>query len=135
MELLDMSCEPFLINAGVTAILAQRLVRKLCTFCRSESLPTSEERESMKLLGSRFPLLYKSSGCINCYKTGYKGRVGIFQLLYMSDAMKKLLACKGDYRSFYDQASSEGMKTLAYAAAEKVALGVTSLTEVMRVLF
>lgn len=133
IRLQDMGIEPFLINAGVTAILAQRLVRKLCSICRYEVAPNDAEEACMQKLGVDLPLLFKSRGCEACLQ-GYKGRIGIFQLLIMSHSLRRLIMEKSDYEGICAQATVEGMQSLIADGADKLAAGVTSLSELIRVL-
>ncbi len=134
LRLLDMSIEPFLINAGLTAVLAQRLVRRLCSDCRYEAEPTYREHEYIKRFGIALSCAYKSTGCPACLQTGYKGRVGIFQFLEMSHALRALLTKQPDYLALYNQATKDGMKPLEADAMIKVETGITSLSELIRVL-
>ena len=134
LRLLDMSIEPFLINAGLTAVLAQRLVRRLCVSCRYETEPTHEEREYIKRFSLSVNRFYKSTGCASCFMTGYRGRIGIFQMLTLSYELRALLTKQPDYTALYAQAVKEGMKSLEYDGALKVAAGLTSLSELIRVI-
>lgn len=133
LRLLEMRVEPFLVQAAVTAILAQRLVRKLCSECRFETSPTEEEKECMKRFGIEAQSLYKSDGCAECFNTGYKGRIGIFQLLVMSHSLRALLTHQTDYLSLHAQAVREGMASLSADGALKIRAGITSLSELVRV--
>ncbi len=134
IRLVDMTVEPFLINAALTAVLAQRLVRKLCTSCRFQTLPHDQEQNTLQQLGLQVEALYKSAGCQECLHTGYVGRIGIFQLLSMSDALRALVTRQPNYSLLLRQALREGMQTLALDAQVKIRTGVTSLAEVVRVL-
>ena len=134
LRLLDMSIEPFLINAGLTAVLAQRLVRRFCVSCRYETEPTHEEREYIKRFSLSVNHFYKSTGCASCFMTGYRGRIGIFQMLTLSYELRALLTKQPDYTALYAQAVKEGMKSLEYDGALKVAAGLTSLSELIRVI-
>lgn len=134
LRLLDMSCEPFLINAGVTAVLAQRLVRKLCIFCRYQVQLTSGERELMGRLLLEADWLFKSKGCSQCLNTGYYGRTGIFQLLIMSENLRMHITARPNYSSLYECAFLEGMRPLVTDASAKLVQGITSLSEIVRIL-
>ncbi len=87
MRLMDMGIEPFLINASVTGILAQRLARKICINCRVEYVPSVDEKEILNKLPFTIETLYKGFGCDFCFHLGYKGRIGIFELLLMNDVV------------------------------------------------
>ena len=138
-RLAEMDVEPYLTASSVIAVLAQRLVRLICTQCREEYEISREE-----LLSSApdFPFskgesklkLYKPVGCLRCSKTGYKGRIGIYELLILSDKIKHLALKNGTAGEIAAQAVSEGMVTLRQDGYFKVKKGLTSLEEALRVL-
>ncbi len=138
-RLAEMDVEPYLTASSVIGVLAQRLVRLLCTQCREEYTLSSEE-----LLSSApdFPLakgetkvkFYKPKGCLRCSKTGYKGRVGIYELLVISDKIKKLTLRNSTAGEIAEAAVAEGMVTLRQDGFLKVKKGLTSLEEALRVL-
>ena len=134
LRLRDMAIEPFLINASVTAILAQRLARRLCLDCRHEQVADKAEQTLMNRLQVQGKTIHKSSGCSACLGTGYSGRVGIFSLLSMSHRLRALMNERSDYQTLSECAQQEGMRPLAYDAAKKIENGITSLSEVMRIL-
>ena len=135
----EMGVEPFLTGSAVTAVLAQRLARKLCTNCAEMYIPTREE-----LLNARFSpeqvaaadgvSLYRKSGCPRCNQTGYKGRIGIFQLLVMSESLGRLASQRASREELERAAMETGMKSLWDDGLAKVASGLTSLEELGRVL-
>jgi type IV pilus assembly protein PilB len=134
----EMGVPPFLTGSAVTAVLAQRLARKLCQHCSEMYVPTREE-----LAAARFPLeeiegeeivLHRKVGCPRCSQTGYKGRVGIFQLMRMSEALEHLAAKYASRDELERAAKSGGMKTLWEDGLAKARAGVTSLEELERVL-
>ncbi|MFA5097018.1 MAG: GspE/PulE family protein [Candidatus Margulisiibacteriota bacterium] len=128
-RLLDMGLEPFLISSSVEAILAQRLVRLICKKCKKE-LPAPET------LAERFPeikKIYKGEGCKVCRNTGYKGRTGVFELLLVDEEIRKMITDKKSAQDIKKYAVSKGMRTLYEDGMIKVAQGLTSLDEVMRV--
>jgi type IV pilus assembly protein PilB len=135
----EMGVEPFLTGSAVTAVLAQRLARKLCTHCCELYMPTSEE-----LRGSRFSPeqiasvdgvgFYRKRGCPRCSQTGYKGRIGIFQLMVMSETLERLAATRASRDEVQRAAIEGGMKTLWDDGLAKVVSGLTSLEELSRVL-
>ncbi len=132
LRLLDMGIEPFLLNASLTAILAQRLARKLCEFCKVEETSISQEHEfitSYKLPISRH---FKSSGCASCLHLGYKGRVGIFQLLVITEQLRRSLTSKPSIDDIHAQARDDGMVSLLDDAVLKVNQGTISLHELAR---
>lgn len=134
IRLLDMGIEPYLLNAAVTGILSQRLVRKLCSECKY-CAPLSYE-ESVFIQEFKVPLInsYKSAGCTACKGIGYKGRIGIFELLVMTHELRALIVQQPSFDALYKQAYAEGMKPLLFNAANKIDAGITSVAEVLRVL-
>ncbi|MCC7231284.1 MAG: type II/IV secretion system protein [Fimbriimonadaceae bacterium] len=142
-RLADMEVEPFLISSAVIGVLAQRLVRQICSHCK-ESYTT--QRESLLRYG--FPLpdeigadtggeitLFKGRGCDHCKGSGYKGRTGIHELLMMSDEIRDEILKRGPAHLIRNLAVQTGMKTLQMDAVSKILMGVTSVDEVLRVLY
>lgn len=134
MRLMDMGIEPFLLNAALSGVLAQRLVRKLCFDCRISRVATSDEKKLLKKLGIGGNIIYESSGCAICDNLGYKGRVGIFELLEISPALRSLIIAHATLDTICAQAHADGMKTLQEDAAHKVKDGIISLTEYLRII-
>ena len=134
MRLMDMGIEPFLLNAALSGVLAQRLVRKLCVDCRSSRLATADETKLLKKLGINSTTIYESLGCNACDHLGYKGRVGIFELLEISPALRTLIISNAPFDDIYDQAIADGMITLKEDGAHKVKEGIISLAEFVRVI-
>jgi type IV pilus assembly protein PilB len=132
----EMGVEPFLTGSAVTGVLAQRLARRLCENCREVYEPTEEELNKvgipLELLGRDFEL-FRKHGCGRCRQTGYRGRVGIFQLLRMSEAVASLAVSKASREELERAAVEEGMRTLWADGIEKVSAGLTSLEELARV--
>src|SRR3989339_914336 len=128
-RLIDVGVEPFLISSSVEAVLAQRLVRVICTKCKEEvGVP-----ENIK---ERFPdlkVMYRGVGCKSCKNTGYKGRCGIFELLITDETVRKMVGSKAGVDEIKKYAVSQGMKTLFLDGLGKVKAGITSLDEVLRV--
>lgn len=132
MRLMDMGIEPFLINAAITGVLAQRLARKICQNCRIETKPDEQEQRILKRIGLDLPTVFKGKGCSDCMHLGYKGRTGIFELLVMTPALRSLIINKPYFDPIYAQALSDGMHTLLYDGAKKVKEGVITLSELVR---
>lgn len=129
-RLVDMGIEPYLLSSSVVGILAQRLVRMLCTHCKVEYEPSSQE---LKELGVKATRLFEPRGCPHCFGLGYKGRCGIYELLPITFALKRQLLKSADAVELQRVALAEGMVSLRSAAAELALQGVTSTSEVMRV--
>lgn len=133
MRLMDMGIEPFLINAAVTGVLAQRLVRKICQHCKQSAAPTAEQEIILDRLGVICGTLYNGKGCDACLHLGYKGRVGIFELLVMDSDLRALIVQHPDFDFIYAQARAGGMQTLLEDGAQKLQQGVITLDELVRV--
>jgi type IV pilus assembly protein PilB len=129
----DMGIEGFLIASSVIAIVAQRLVRKTCDGCRVESAPTEEELEFAASLGVAKPAhLYRGQGCSRCNGTGYYDRIGVFEVLTMTDEVKRLIIAKASHKEIFEAAVQNGMVPLRADAWDKVVAGVTTVSEVLR---
>jgi general secretion pathway protein E len=137
-RLIDMGVEPFLVSSAVNAILAQRLVRKICPHCREAYVPSNTYLEKVGLSPIKFAgrELYRGVGCGQCLQTGYKGRIGIFELMSLTPAMKSLILTTSDAGQIKKQALSSlatGMMTLRQDGLRKVLAGLTTLEEIFRV--
>lgn len=140
-RLIDLGVEPFLIASTVNTIIAQRLVRKICEKCRySEVVPRNsvtdffhDESVTKLIPQSETIRLYKGKGCPICHGTGYQGRVALFEVLEVTEAIRKLITEEKDAETIYVKAQGEGMQTMLMDGIAKVMSGVTTLEEVMRV--
>ena len=130
-RLQDMGVAPFMVANAVNCVVSQRLVRKLCLDCRSESALTDEERGELGLGQSAAVKIYHPKGCGHCGETGYLGRRAIYELLPMSDEIRELIG--GSTKKIHDQAIEEGMVTLKQDGYRLVLSGDTSLEEIRRV--
>jgi type IV pilus assembly protein PilB len=133
-RLVDMGCEPYLISSTVCAIVAQRLVRLNCEFCKQAFHPTKDELEKFGIQDDTIKRTwYRAPGCRHCQKTGYKGRAGIFELLTVDNVIQKEVI-KGSFtQEIKEAALSRGMRTLRQDAFLKVEQGLTSPEEAMRI--
>ena len=135
----EMGVEPFLTGSAVTAVLAQRLARKLCTHCCEMYMPTREELLQARISPERIDAadglaLFRKRGCPRCGQTGYKGRVGIFQLMVMSETLERLAVERKSANDLERAAMEQGMGTLWDDGVDKAIAGLTSLEELGRVL-
>jgi type IV pilus assembly protein PilB len=129
----DMGIEGFLIASSVIAIVAQRLVRKNCDGCRVPYSPTQEDIEFGASLGMPAPqTLYKGQGCGRCNGTGYYDRLGVFEVLTMSDEVKRMVMRKASHQEIMVAAIASGMVPLKLDAWNKIVAGVTTVSEVLR---
>jgi type II secretory ATPase GspE/PulE/Tfp pilus assembly ATPase PilB-like protein len=134
-RLLDMGVEPYLVASAVEAVVAQRLVRRLCPDCR---VPAAKEEAFLKEIG--FPLerlgegtIYEGTGCDECRGSGFKGRRGIFEILPVSEAVRSMVTARVSASEIKTEAVRAGMHTLRDDGWNKVLEGVTTVEEVLRV--
>jgi general secretion pathway protein E len=137
-RLVEMGIEPFLVASSLTAVLAQRLVRRICFDCRKPYRPSDEEisklgidREQFAKLGG--DMAYQAVGCPACNKNGYRGRMGIYELLTMDEDIRQLVLKNVDSGTMKKKAMDKGMLTLLDDGAKKVAEGLTTIAEVLSV--
>jgi len=135
MRLMDMGIEPFLINAALIGVLAQRLVRTICNNCRIEQPITEQDRQLMERLDVHVPALFVGQGCERCLQSGYKGRTGIFELLQMTNDLRALIVKQPLFDTISMQARADGMITLRQDSERKLKSGIISLSELARVIF
>ncbi len=132
-RLVDMGVEPFLVASSLVAVLAQRLVRVLCPDCRVRYEAGEEELRELGLRADgRTIELYRPEGCAGCNYTGYRGRVGIYELMQVDDDIRSLVSQNIDSKSIKQRAISKGMHALRSDGARKVLAGITSVAEVLR---
>ncbi len=136
-RMLDIGLEPFLVNSSLAAVIAQRLVRKLCDECKKEAepdvalLPKDVADFVGKAEGATF---YVPQGCDRCSKTGYYGRMAIHEILTMDDRIRKAVLVSGDVEALRTAALAAGMKPLLVSGLQRAAAGLTSIEEVLRVI-
>jgi type IV pilus assembly protein PilB len=133
-RLRDMGVPPFLITATVEAILAQRLVRRICANCREEVVPGADvladlELTSEQAIGKKF---YRGKGCDRCNRSGYKGRLGLFELLIMNDDLRDMVMRNASTEDLREAARRHGMVTLRDSGMEGIFTGLTTAEEVIR---
>lgn len=131
----DMEVEPYLIADATIGVIAQRLVRRLCPYCKKEKLADELEKELLGLREDQEQIIYEATGCHMCNETGYFGRIGIYEIMPLTPALKELISKKGNALMINNLALSEGMKTLKTSVSEKVLHGITSISEMKKILF
>lgn len=133
-RLLDLGMEPFLLTATLEAIIAQRLVRRICMNCKTEYVPTEEQLMEMNLrseeIGDR--VFFYGKGCDYCNNTGYRGRLGIYEIMVIDDNMRELIMRRASTSVLRREAIKRGMRTLRDAGLMAIYEGITSLDEVVR---
>ena len=134
-RLIEMGLEPYLISSAVSCIVAQRLVRRLCERCREPYEITDAEMEILSREGplERPEFVYRSRGCTQCSKTGYRGRFAIHEVLIVSEALRMLVADRAHGDEIKRLSIDEGMITLRQAGVHNVLVGKTSVEELLRV--
>jgi type II secretory ATPase GspE/PulE/Tfp pilus assembly ATPase PilB-like protein len=146
IRLLDMGLDPFNFADALLAVLAQRLVKRICTECKEEYQPDDEEfaelehafggKEEAAKLGVEYNndfVLYRGKGCAHCNHSGYRGRAGIHELLMATDQMKRLIANKARVAEMFQVAKGDGMTTLVQDGILKAIEGITDLKQVKAV--
>lgn len=134
-RLLDMGAEGFLVASTVNIVLAQRLVRKICTVCIEKVKPTDAQLAYFKQqFGDKVAKqeFYRGKGCPECNGTGYKGRVGIYEILQMTESIRELVTKKVSIEELQRQAIKEGMVTMLEDGLDKISAGITTVEEVLR---
>ena len=141
-RLMDMGIEPFLVASSVNIIIAQRLIRKICTKCRESyeitkdrlrEVNLSEELIDKIFKGEKKVRVYRGKGCKACVNTGFSGRTGIFEVLEMKDNIQKLVMDKANASQIQAQAVKNGMTIMLEDGIEKALIGITALEEIIRV--
>ena len=132
-RLIDMGVEPFLVSSSVIGVLAQRLVRTICPDCKESYTPTKEELEDIDLHEGEKIYFYQGKGCDKCMNTGYKGRIGIFELMILDDSIRNLVIGKVPTEQIRKKAIASGMTTLKEEGIQKIKEGITTVEEVLRV--
>ena len=131
---MDLGLEPFLITATLEGIIAQRLVRRVCVHCKTEYRPTEEQLMELELrpedVGER--VFYYGKGCDYCNNTGYRGRVGIFEIMVFDEHLRELVMQRAATAILRREAIKGGMRTLRDAGLLAIYDGATSLDEVVR---
>ena len=133
-RLIDMDIEPFLITSTLEAIIAQRLVRKICSDCKEEYSPDTQELSLIGLKPSdvKDKKFYRGKGCEGCNGIGYKGRIGIFEILIVNDKIRVLIVNKASTGELRRKSHEEGMLMLREDGLQKVLMGITTIEEVAR---
>jgi type II secretory ATPase GspE/PulE/Tfp pilus assembly ATPase PilB-like protein len=130
-RLIDMGLEPFLISSSLILIVAQRLVRQICPKCKEEYSPTSIALEGLGM--DNRGKFFRGKGCPHCKNTGFIGRIGIFEVLVVNEAIRKMVEEKNSADEIKKKAVELGMKTLREDGLDKVRSGLTTIEEILRV--
>jgi general secretion pathway protein E len=136
-RLVDMGIEPFLVSSSLIGVIAQRLVRVLCPRCKERYEPGPDEHRLLGVHGQEpgptAHVVYRKTGCDECLRTGYLGRMGVYEFLAIDDDIRRVILRGGDSRSVGSEAEKKAMKRMIDDGADKVLQGITSIEEVLRV--
>jgi len=132
-RLINMGVEPYLIGAALNVVLAQRLVRRICAKCREEYEPPRPLRKAIERMGHDIQKFYKGVGCRKCRNTGYSGRLGVHEFVFINDELRDAIVAGHSVADLRRIASTYGMITLRHDGFRKVREGLTSLEEVIQI--
>jgi type IV pilus assembly protein PilB len=135
-RLVDMGIEPFLVASSIVGVVAQRLVRRICSGCRETFTPASADVLFYEQLGGKpKDVWYHGAGCNLCSGTGYRDRVGVFEVMPMSDQIRHVVVSGGTPQQLRALAIEEGMRPLRSEAIRLVAEGITTIAEIIRTVY
>ncbi|MCK4244345.1 MAG: type II/IV secretion system protein [Candidatus Omnitrophica bacterium] len=132
-RLIDLGTPPFLVASSLQGVMAQRLVRTLCPYCKEEDKPDAQTREFLKVKENKEIHIFKSNGCEACDYTGYHGRTGIFEIFIMNEELRQLALKKAAASTIKETAIRAGMRTIQEDGIEKIKKGLTTVDEVIAV--
>ena len=134
-RLMDIGTEPYVIASALIGVVAQRLVRRLCVHCRRQYTPPAETLRSLNLSEAEAASIpfYKAVGCDECNHTGYRGRIGVYEVMRVGDGLRRLIAARAPEEQLREAALSGGMATLGEDGLAKVKSGITTADELLRV--
>jgi type IV pilus assembly protein PilB len=134
-RLTDIGCEPYVIASATIGVVAQRLVRRLCNQCRRQYTPNSETLRALNITEENAASIpfYRPVGCDACHQTGYRGRIGIYEVMKISERLRRMISQRASEDAIREMAQSTGMLSLGDDALAKVRAGVTTAEELLRV--
>jgi len=135
-RLTEMGIEPFLVGSALDCVVAQRLARRLCPKCKEAYQPTPQEMEAARfpwVPGEPLPELFRPAGCTACSRTGYKGRLALHEVMQVTEEIERMAVAHSSAAEIAATAEEQGMITLRNDGWHKVALGQTSIEEILRV--
>jgi general secretion pathway protein E len=135
-RLIDLGVEPSLISSTLIALISQRMVRRICTNCRTTIAPTAVEKNIfIREMGQELPMVYKGAGCHLCANTGYRGRIGVFELLVVTEGIQRKLIDRAGIGELREQTIRDGIYAIKRDGLQKVKEGITTFDEVMSSIF
>lgn len=132
-RLVDMGVEPFLVASSLNCVVAQRLVRRICPHCSAAYMPSNEENELLAVSGFHADVLYKGSGCGECGRSGYKGRLAIHEVLQVDDTLRGMILKRSADAEYASYARTVGLAEMKQDGIAKAIAGLTTLSEIYRV--
>ncbi|MHB1036957.1 MAG: GspE/PulE family protein [Pirellulales bacterium] len=132
-RLINMGVEPYLIGAALNMVLAQRLVRRICAKCRQSYEPPRPLRKALDRMGYQIETFYKGAGCRNCRNTGYRGRLGVHELVVLDDEVRDAVISNPSISEIRHMAERHGMITLRHDGFRKVREGITTVEEILHI--
>jgi type IV pilus assembly protein PilB len=133
-RLINMGVEPYLIGAALNMILAQRLVRRICPKCRQPYEPPRTTRKTLERMGFEFTEFHKGVGCKSCRNTGFRGRIGVHELLVISDELRDAIVSDPTIGNIRKIGTRDGMITLSHDGFRKVREGITTVEEIFHII-
>ncbi len=135
-RLIDLGVEPALVASTLIGLISQRMVRRICTNCRTAvAAPALANGIFLREMGQELPMVYKGTGCQLCANTGYRGRIGVFELLVVTEGIQKKLISHSSLGELREQANNEGIYSMKHDGLQKVKEGITTFEEVMGSVF
>ncbi len=132
-RLINMEVEPFLLSSSLSGVMGQRLVRKICPFCREEIPLTGLAKKLCAKYGIEMEHTFSGKGCARCGRTGYAGRVGVYEFVVINDDLREVVATSPSISHLRDFARENNLKSIRYDALRKVREGMTTIDEVVRI--
>jgi type IV pilus assembly protein PilB len=132
-RMINMGIEPYLIGAGLNMILAQRLVRRICSKCRQTYEPPRNIRKALERMGYEIPVFYRGLGCRGCRNTGFRGRIGVHEMLIVDDELRDQIVSSPSITAIRQLAQRNGMVTLRQDGFRKIREGITTIEEIFHV--
>ncbi len=138
-RLVDIGIKPFLVTDAINIVISQRLVRRICLKCKEEYQPSESIKKEIQERLAKFKIensnfkLWRGKGCINCNNTGYRGRIGLFEVLEMSDEIEELVLNSATVSEINEKAVEQKMLTIEQDGLQKVLSGITTIDEIWRV--
>jgi type IV pilus assembly protein PilB len=134
-RIIDMGIEPYLLGDSLVGIIAQRLVKRLCPECKKQKKADEFEKKLLGASEEEEVIVYEPCGCQACGNSGYRGRIGIYEIMTITKTIKKLIAANASAEELTKAAEKEGMSSLRNSAAKYVREGITSVAEMMKVTY